>query len=351
MQSSLRKVVIGFGILSLSAAISIIGYMLAGWSLLDAAYMVVITFYGVGYGEVRPIQDPQLRLFTIFVVVSGCTSAVYVLGGFVQMIAEGEFNRYLGARRMTQGIERLENHVIVCGYGRVGRILVQELAAAKEPLVIVDTAQSELQEAENAGHLVLVGDATQESVLLTAGIKRARVLSTVVSDDAANVFIVLTARELNPQIEIIARGESPSTRTKLLRSGANRVVLPAAIGAMKIAGLITHPTAESLLANDEVESRLNDELTQIGLTIREVRVGFDSILAGKRLREITMTNSDKFMLIAVRRSHGEIVRNPPEDFCFAEGDTLLLLGQREATPVFIERQTAPIIQYRGARSR
>lgn len=351
MQSSLRKVLIGFAILATAAALSISGYMLAGWSLLDAIYMVVITFYGVGYGEVRPIEDPLLRVFTIFVVVSGCTSAVYVLGGFVQMIAEGEIYRVLGARRMTKGIERLENHVIICGYGRVGRILAQELAEAGESFVIVDTCQEELQAAENLGYLVLIGDGTQESVLLTAGIERARVLASVVSDDAANVFIVLTARELNHSVEIIARGESPSTKAKLLRSGANRVVLPAAIGATKIAGLITHPTAESILANDQVESRLNDELTQIGLAIKEVKVSHDSILSEKKLSDMQLKNSHQFIIVAVRRGHGEIIRNPDGEFKFAPGDTVILLGQREATPVFVERNLPPVTQYRGARSR
>jgi voltage-gated potassium channel len=350
MQTSLRRVLVGFAILSGVAVISVAGYMFAGWSLLDAVYMVVITFYGVGYGEVRPITDPNLRLFTIFVVTAGCTSAVYVLGGFVQMIAEGEFNRLLGARRMTQGIDHLENHVIICGYGRIGRILAEELAVAKESFVIIDTSQEELQEAECQGFLVLIGDATQESVLLTAGIKRARVVASVVSNDAVNVFIVLTARELNPSVEIIARGESPSTKAKLIRSGANRVVLPAAIGATKIAGLITHPTAESMLADDQVESRLNDELTQIGLAIKEVRVTFDSILADKRLNEMILSNSNQFIIVAVRRTNGEIVRNPNGECKFSTGDTLILMGQREATPIFVERKPSQVTHYRGARS-
>lgn len=349
MQSSLRRILIGFTILAAAACCSIIGYMIAGWSFLDAIYMVVITFYGVGYGETRPIADPRLKVFTIFVVISGCTSAVYVLGGFFQMIAEGEINRFLGARRMTQGIERLENHVIIAGYGRVGRILVQELAAAGESFVIIDTHQEELQEAENDGHLVMIGDATHENVLLTAGIKRARVLASVVADDAANVFIVLTARELNPTIEIIARGESTSTKSKLLRSGANRVVLPAAIGATKIADLITHPTAESLLANDQVESRLNDELRQIGLAIKEIRVSFDSILVHKKLSAMLLTNANQFIIVAVRRANGDILRNPDAEYKFDTDDTLILVGQREATPVFVDRPSAQINAYRGAR--
>ncbi|MFO1020340.1 MAG: potassium channel family protein [Planctomycetales bacterium] len=332
MQSSLRKILIGFSILATAAIVSISGYMLAGWSFLDSLYMVVITFYGVGYGETHPITDPRLRLFTIFVVISGCTSAVYVLGGFVQLIAEGEFNRYLGARRMTQGIERLENHVIICGFGRVGRVLIEELAAAGEKFVIIDPHQAELQEAENEGHLVLIGDATHENVLLTAGIKRARVLASVVSDDAANVFIVLTARELNPTIEIIARGESVSTKSKLLRSGANRVVLPAAIGATKIADLITHPTAESLLANDQVESRLNDELRQIGLAIKEIRVTFDSILAHKKLGAMVLTNSHLFIIVAVRRANGEILRSPDAEYKFEIG-----------TPSFSSASASPLV--------
>ena len=159
--------------------------------------MTTITIFGVGYGEVRPMEDPRLRVFTMFVIVAGCSSTAYVIGGFVQMLAEGQINRVLGARRMTKGIGQLANHTLLCGYGRVGQQLAKELQAANQRFVIIDSNLDRLREAELAGCLVLVGDCTEEEVLPTGGIDRASAVASVLSDDAANVFLTLTARELN----------------------------------------------------------------------------------------------------------------------------------------------------------
>ena len=231
MQTSIQRIITGMVLVALTCLISVCVYWSAGWDLLDAVYMVVITIFGVGYGEVRPLTDPRLKVFTMLLVIAGCSSGAYVIGGFVQMVAEGEINRFLGARRMTQGIDQLKDHAIICGYGRVGRILADELHDLRCPFVIVDPNAERLREAEAKGFLVLIGDATDENTLLLSGIMRARVLATVLPDDTVNVFITLTARELNSELEIIARGESPSTERKLLRSGANKVVLPAARSA------------------------------------------------------------------------------------------------------------------------
>ncbi|MEZ6046738.1 MAG: NAD-binding protein [Planctomycetaceae bacterium] len=211
MQSSLRKILIGTIFFVITNIIAIFGYWFAGWDMLEAIYMVIITIYGVGYGEVRPIETDAMKIFTMGVIITGCTSAIYVLGGFVQLIAEGELKRVLGVRRMTMGIEKLTNHVIVCGYGRVGRILARELRESNQEFVVIDTNQERLREAENSGLFVIIGDATEEKILEMAGVTKARVVASVLPDDAANVFITLTVRELNPEVEIIARGESPST--------------------------------------------------------------------------------------------------------------------------------------------
>jgi len=349
MQSSVRKVLIGTCFFSLTSIAAVFGYWMAGWSLLEAIYMVTITIYGVGYGEVRPIEDPALKIFTIGVIIAGCTSAIYVLGGFVQMIAEGELNRFLGARRMTKGIEKLSNHVIVCGYGRVGRILAGELAAAKQPFVVIDTNQARLSEAEQSGLYVIVGDATDEQVLESAGISRARVLASVLPDDTANVFITLTARGLNETVEIIARGEYPSTEKKLLRSGATRVVLPAAIGASRIARLITRPSAEELLASSASHETLNDDLDQIGLKLSEVRLPENSAFVGKALSELSFGQANQFVVLAVRSSDGTVTRNPSPETVIQANDTVVVIANEGAVARLNALAVKPEIMYRGAR--
>ncbi|MHC4876739.1 MAG: potassium channel family protein [Planctomycetota bacterium] len=347
--SSIQKILIGAVFFAVSSVVAVVGYWLAGWSLLEAIYMVIITIYGVGYSEVRPVEGPGLKLFTIGFILAGCTSAIYVLGGFVQLIAEGELHRFLGARRMTRGIEKLTDHAVVCGYGRVGRILARELVAAGQPFVLIDTDQERLQEAELAGLFVLVGDATSEDVLESAGVKRARVLASVLPDDAANVFITLTARELNSSIEIIARGESPSTERKLLRSGATRVVLPAAIGATRIARLITRPSVEDVLEREVALESLNTDLGQIGLQISEFRIPSNSEFVNRTLSDVAFGSTMQFVVIALRHPDGEVIRNPPPDSALQPDDTIIVLAQEEAIPSLKKTVIGQQILYRGAR--
>ncbi len=227
----LRKIATGLALFLLVCVIAVIGYMANGWELDDSIYMVIITIFGVGYGEVNPIESPGLRALTIMVIVSGYGAVIYTVGGCMQMLIDGELNKALGARRMTKGIERLEGHTIICGIGRLGTILARELAKAGKPFVAIDLDLARLQDAESRGYLVLQGDASEEETLEQAGIRRASVVATVLSQDAANVFVTITARAMNPDVTIIARGENPRTEKKLLGSGANQVVLPTAIGA------------------------------------------------------------------------------------------------------------------------
>ncbi len=195
---------------------AVAGYILAGWSLLDAIYMVVITVFGVGFGEIGPMT-PALRVFTMFVIVAGYTSVVYIVGGFLQMIAEGEFNKALGARRMAREIENLEDHIIICGFGRIGLILARKLTEARIPFVIIDNNPDRVAAAEERGYLVRLGSAADEVVLESAGIHRAKALATVLPDDAINVFITLTARNLNTNMIILSRGELPTTEKNYVR--------------------------------------------------------------------------------------------------------------------------------------
>ena len=350
MTSSWRRIAIGGAFFAVTCVVAVTGYMIAGWQLLDAIYMVVITVFGVGYGEAKPLESPFLKVFTMGVIIAGCSSAIYVVGGFVQMVAEGEINRMIGTRRMSKGIERLKDHVLICGFGRVGQMLAHDLAAAGMSLVVIDSSESRIQEAQRAGFLAVLGSAAEEPTLEAAGIRQARVLATVLPDDAANVFITLVARELNSSIEIIARAEAPSTEKKLLRSGANRIVMPALIGATKIAHMIVRPSAEDLLSQITGTTHLSDELEKIGLHLFEVEVQDNSPLVGQTVADVEIGGGG-FVVVAIKRADGAIVQNSDATLTLSTGDRFMIVGHKGALPQLSQRaRSRAQLQYRGTKS-
>ncbi len=238
LSDPLRKIFVGAGVCATTCGCAITAYTSAGWSFIDSVYMVVITLFGIGYGEVRPLDNSFLKLQTIVLIVLGCSSGVYSLGGFVQLVAEGELTRVFGAHKMSRGLKKMKDHAIICGFGRVGKMLAADLSSKQTPFLIIDSNPARLAEAEEAGFAVVSGDASSDETLERAGIQRARYLASVLPNDAVNVFITLTARDLNANLEIIARAECPTTERKLLRSGADHVVMPAAIGALRMAQII-----------------------------------------------------------------------------------------------------------------
>jgi voltage-gated potassium channel len=348
MTNSIRRITIGAIFFGITCVTAVTGYMMAGWSFLDAIYMVVITVFGVGYGETRTLDHASLKIFTMGVIIAGCSSGIYVVGGFVQMLAEGEINRALGTRRMSKGIDLLNNHALICGYGRVGQMLAHDLVAAGHSFVVIDNNDGRIREAQEAGLLTVLGSASEEETLLAAGIERARVLATVLPDDSANVFITLTARELNSTIEIIARAESPSTEKKLMRSGASRVVMPAHIGATKIAHMITRPSAEDLLMATVGQMHLNEELKQIGLEMIEIEIKGNSPLIGHTIADVEVSGRGGLVIVAIKKADGSLVRNPRADLKLAASDIFVILGHADALPQLNHRvKTRTATTYRG----
>jgi voltage-gated potassium channel len=351
MARPIRRLLAGVGFFVATCFVGVIGYQLAGWPLPDAVYMVVITIFGVGYGEVRPVDTPSLRAFTSGVIVAGYGAAIYAVGGFVQLVTEGEINRALGARRMTRGIRQLREHTILCGYGRVGRILARTLAQHGSPLVVVDRDRAKVDEAEAHGHLVVLGDASDERVLGEAGVAHAARLAAVLPSDSANVFVTLTATGINRHLVVIARAEDPASETKLRRSGAEHVILPAAIGADRIANLITRPTAEDLLTRREgIHGDLGAELGRLGLRVEELRLPASSSLVDQPLRALEIGGNHGFLIVGLRRADGAVEVNPGDDERLRGGDTVIVLGHANDLPELrrryeLERQ----VFYRGAR--
>ncbi|MCB1210002.1 MAG: NAD-binding protein [Verrucomicrobiales bacterium] len=303
-----------------------LGYRFAGWSWGDAIYMVIITAFSVGFGEVMPVTDPWLRAWTVALIVLGCTGIIFITGTLVQWLTEAQIQRVLGGRRMENEIEKLKNHAIICGFGRIGRMIASQLEAGGTPFVIVDQAPDRVADAREAGWLTLQGEATDESVLRDAGIARARVLATVLPNDAANVFITLSARNMNPGVQIIARGEVPTTERKLMQAGADRVVLPAHIGADRIAHLILHPNARELLGG-KTKSKVEFEhhLGELGLGMEEIEIGPDSPWLHRTVGEVETEAAGRMLAVAILRKEGTTDMNPNPSATLLVGDALVVV--------------------------
>jgi voltage-gated potassium channel len=351
MARPIRRLLAGLGFFLGTCVAGVVGYQIAGWGAMDAFYMVIITIFGVGYGEVHPIDTPELRAFTIGIIVAGYGGAIYAVGGFVQLITEGEINRALGARRMTRDIRGLREHTIVCGYGRVGRILAGSLAQNGTKLVIVDREHAKILDAESDGHLVVQGDAADEGVLGEAGVEHAAQLATVLPSDAANVFVALTASGINRHMIVIARAEDPASESKLRRSGADHVIMPAAIGAHRIANLITRPSAEDFLSRrDGHPGDLDNELSQLGLKVEELVIPTRSPLVGKQVRAIEIGGNHGFLIVGLRRQDGHVEVNPGDGEPLHGGDTVIVLGHSNDLPELRRRyELEREVLYRGAR--
>jgi voltage-gated potassium channel Kch len=303
-----------------------VGYRIAGWSWADAFYMVVITAFSVGFGEVVPIDSPGLRLWTVGLILFGCTGIIFVTGSLVQWLTEAQIQRVLGGKRMQQDIEKLKNHAIICGYGRIGRMLAHQLREGTMAFVVLDQSTERIAEAREDGFLTIQGEATDEGVLKAAGVTRAKVLATVLPHDASNVFITLSARNLNPGIRIIARGEVPSTEKKLLQAGADRVVLPAHIGADRIAHLILHPNATEILdKQSQAGGELEHHLSGLGLRLEEIEIGVESGWAHRKVGDVERDSGGRLMVVAVQRKEGGTDVNPDPGAVLMPGDALVVM--------------------------
>ncbi len=349
MRSPMRRVITGAVFFGITLIGSVAGYVLFGCPVSDAVYMVVITVFGIGYGEFCPIS-PLQRMLTILVIVSGYSSAAYTVGGFIQMITEGEIKAALEHRRKTKDLANLEQHTIICGYGRIGQVLSRKLTEAKQNFVIVDNDPERLANAEENGYRVYQGNATNEQALLAAGIERAKVLATVLPDDASNVFITLTARGLNPNLTIVARGEMPSTEKKLRLAGADHVVSPASISGMRMANLITHPNTIEFLDQSEERTRLNELLAQIDVQVDELTIPPGSPLVGGTIGDLEIRGKGTFIVVALRKFSGEIITHPDHNMPLSAKDVVIVLGHRGDIPQFTRLFEKRQIRYRGAKS-
>jgi len=325
--SPVRNLGIGVGFTLIVMVAATAAYMSQGWSFRDAIYMVIITIYTVGYSEIRPIDTPELSFITIALVVLGCTTMLFLTGVLVQLITQSQINKTKGHKRMSTLIDQLQAHVILCGFGRFGSVLARSLSASSAGFVVVEGDEARVADARQQGYLCLHGDATTEATLQAAGVARASALATVLSNDALNVFITLTARALNPNLLIVARGELPSTERKLLQAGADKVVLPTHIGAERIAELLLHEDSARLLEGLERSHGFQRVLHNFGIELEVVTAAPQSPAAGMSVATIERQAKGAFFIVQINRRDGDTHTAPPQDTVVGAGDAVVLIGR------------------------
>ncbi len=295
------------------------GYMIIEhWRFFEALYMTVITISTVGYQEVGEVSGLG-RGFTIILIFMGIGTVGYTLGVFAQAMLDFQLRSFFGRRKLGLKIKSMNNHYILCGYGRIGRIITQELKHNQIPMLVLDNNPDLKEALEHHAIPYIIDDATNEDVLLEAGIEKAKGLIAVVKFDANNLFITMTARGLNPDLFILARADEEQTNKKLLRAGANRVVEPYLIGGQKMAHTIIKPTVTEF-----IELMVHDR--DIGLEIEELLV-----VEGSRLKGVTLENSGirketDVIIVAIKKKGGEMTFNPSSQTRIETGDTLIALG-------------------------
>jgi voltage-gated potassium channel Kch len=322
-----RNLVVGVGFVLAVVMLATTAYRLAGWPIGDAFYMVIVTVYTVGYGEVHPVDTPLLRGITISTIVLGCTGMIFLTGALVQFITLNQLNQIFGIRRMNTQIEKLDGHVIVCGFGRIGMALARALRDGGTNFVILEREEANASQARQLGHLCMLGDATDAAVLLEAGVLRARTLATVLPNDAANVFITLRARGLNPHLEIIARGEAAGTETMLLQAGANKVVLPTHIGAERIAELIMYEEAAQFSHDTPRMRNFEQVLHSLGLELELIEAAPDGKLAGQTIEAVERQTGGALFIVQINRRGGHAITDPEPNTVIEPGDGVVILGR------------------------
>lgn len=334
------RILTGLAVTTGIVLLAILGYVLNGWSWLDSLYMVVITISGVGYGEIHPVNTPVLQWMTIGLIVCGYLAAIYTVGGFAQLLIDGELRRILGVKRMQKEIDGLNQHVVICGFGRMGSALAEALATRGRALVVIDSDPDCVQRARACGCLTIQGNAAEESTLKAAGVERASILTTVLSDDVVNLFITITAHDLNPELQILARAEQTSTIKKLRQVGADHVILPANIGADRLANMILRPSAETLLRDAELPEGLNQDLLSLGLRLDELEVQSGSSLIGGTIGDLQIQGENNtFLIVGLRSAAGEVDLSPAENHPLDEGDCVIILAHESGIAQLCSRYT------------
>jgi voltage-gated potassium channel len=315
-----RHLIISIAISILILAAGTIGYMtIEDWPFIDSFYMTVITISTVGFKEVNQVGEGG-RIFTIFLVFSGVGFTLYVAAAVVQFMVEGRIRIIMGRRRLDKKINHLKNHYIVCGYGRIGRVLCRHLKRANIEVAIIENDPEQIPVMDKDGVLYLVGEATDENNLIKAGIERAKGVVAALATDTDNVFLVLTARQLAPELLIMARASQETAKIKLRLAGANFVESPYEMGAVSMAHRIIRPTVTSFLDLAFAHKRKD-------IQMEEIPVSSTSELVNVQLKDSGIRQNYNLIIIAIKKSDGEMLFNPSFEAVIAPNDTVIAVGE------------------------
>ena len=316
--SHLRNAIL---VLLLIILIGTSGFMIIeGWNITDALYMTIITITTTGFEEVHPLS-PHGELFTLVLVVASFGTVIYIGGTGVQILIESKFFR---RKKMLKKIERLENHYIVCGFGRMGSHICQELREENADFVVIENNEENFPKLEKLGYLHDTGDASQDAALLRTGITKAKGLVAVLSSDAENVFTTLSAKSLNPKIFVVARAIDYSTEPKLLKAGADRVVKPYELGGHRMAEILLRPGVLDFI--EVVAGKKTVDLRMEEITVRK-----NSKMHKKTLAELPLRTDLNVIVVAIQNEEkGIFVYNPKSDTVVDEGNKLIAIGERSS---------------------
>jgi len=289
-----------------------------GWTFIDSLYMSVITLTTIGFKEVHEL-DKAGQVFTIVLVIFGVGTVAITVRNATKMMLEGELTHIFGRKKLEHKIKNLKDHYIVCGFGRMGRFVSRDLAARPVPFVVIEKDAESFSQDDWDRYLIINGDADQDETLVEAGIKRAKGLISVVTTDADNLYIVLTARGLNPSLYIVARAGEEGSEQKLMRAGASKVISPYQIGAHRISQAVLRPTVVDFI---EFATRYEN----LDLNIEEVRIGADSPISGRELNKSGIRRDLGIIIVAIKGKDGKMDFNPSPDRVLQTGDTLVALG-------------------------
>lgn len=313
-----KKLILSVFLIFLIISVGTIGYMfIEGWNLLDALYMTIITLSSVGFKEVHEVTSYG-RIFTVFLIIGGVGTVVYALNAGAKIIIEGELREAFGRRKLEKEINELRDHYIICGYGRMGKIICRELHQADRKFVVVEKETNALEIKED--FLFYKGDATDDATLREVRINKAKGLITVLPTDAENLYVVLSARGLNATLFIVARASDEGAEQKLLRAGADEVVSPYNIGGLRIAHKVLKPVVVDFIEFATKSSNLDIQLEEI--IIQE-----SSQLAGLSLDECGIGRDLGIIIVAIKQSDGTMQFNPTFRSTINAGDTLIAIGE------------------------
>jgi voltage-gated potassium channel len=296
-------------------------HVIEGKSPLDSLYWTVVTVATIGYGDIVPRTETG-KVFAIFLVLGGVFTLFYAATSVIRSIVSGEIASIREKRQMEKTLAGLKNHIIVCGYGRMGRLVCKEFSGEKQPFVVVDEDPELLRDFHMPHGIAYVGNATNDETIRAVGIERARGLVTVMASDAENLYATMSARLINANIFIVARVEDSSSEPKFTRAGANRVVSPYQIGGARVAQAVLRPTVVDFI-------ELATSKGHIELQLEETVVSGKSTLVGQRLKDTRLRSDMNIIIVAIKKRAGEMKFNPAPETALEEGDILVAIGHTE----------------------